>query len=50
MKIGAGHNLKGKLNGKREFHIGFDWVLVYEVVGDGIKFLRTGTPAEVLDC
>ena len=50
MKIDAGHNLKGKLTGKRECHIGFDWVLVYEVVGDAIKLLRTGTHAEVLDC
>ena len=29
MKIDAGHNLKGKLTGKRECHMGFDWVLVY---------------------
>lgn len=48
MKIGAGHNLKGKLTGKRECHIGFDWVLVYEVVGDTIKLLRTGTHDDVL--
>ena len=44
-----GHNLKGKLTGKRECHIGFDWVLVYEVVGDAIKLLRTGTHTEVLN-
>ena len=44
-----GHNLKGKLTGKRERHIGFDWVLVYEVVGDAIKLLRTGTHTEVLN-
>ena len=49
MKIDAGHNLKGKLTGKRERHIGFDWVLVYEVVGDAIKLLRTGTHTEVLN-
>ena len=49
MKIGAGHNLKGKLNGKRECNISFDWVLVYEVVGDAVKLLRTGTHAEVLN-
>ena len=42
------HNLKGKLTGKRECHIGFDWVLVYEVVGDAIKLLRTGTHEDVL--
>ena len=44
-----GHNLTGKLTGKRECHIGFDWVLVYEVVGDAIKLLRTGTHTEVLN-
>ena len=49
-KEDTGHNLKGKLTGKRECHIGFDWVLVYEVAGDAIKLLRTGTHAEVLDC
>lgn len=43
LKIDAGHNLKGKLTGKRKCHMGFDWVLVYEVVGDAIKLLRTGT-------
>ena len=48
MKVDVGHNLKGKLTGKRECHISFDWVLVYEVVGDVIKLLRTGTHAEVL--
>ena len=42
------HMLKGKVVGKRECHIGFDWVLVYEVDGDGIKLLRTGTHDEVL--
>ena len=42
--------LKGTFAGKRECHIAFDWVLVYEVVGDVIKLLRTGTHAEVLDC
>lgn len=44
-----GHTLKGKLTGKRECHIGFDWVLVYEVVGDAVKLLRTGTHTEVLN-
>ena len=42
------HMLKGKFAGKRECHISFDWVLVYEVVGDAIKLLRTGTHEEVL--
>ena len=49
MKIDIGHKLKGKLSGKREQHIGFDWVIVYEVVGDAIKLLRTGTHTEVLN-
>ena len=43
------HMLKGTFAGKRECHIAFDWVLVYEVVGDVIKLLRTGTHAEVLN-
>lgn len=44
------HMLKGKFAGKRECHIGFDWVIVYEVAGNVIKLLRTGTHAEVLGC
>ena len=47
-KEGSWHALKGKFASKRECHISFDWVLVYEVVGDVIKLLRTGTHAEVL--
>lgn len=48
MKADRGHNLKGKLSGKRECHIDFDWVLVYELTGRDIKLLRTGSHSEVL--
>lgn len=43
-----GHTLKGKLLGKRECHVGFDWIVVYETSVDAMKLLRTGTHSEVL--
>ena len=45
-----GHMLKGQFKGKKECHVGFDWIVIYEMSRDVIKLLRTGTHAEVLDC
>lgn len=42
------HTLKGKFFGKRECHVGFDWIVIYETSGDAMKLLRTGTHSEVL--
>ena len=42
------HTLKGKFLGKRECHVGFDWIVIYETSADAMKLLRTGTHSEVL--
>ena len=43
-----GHMLKGRFRGKKECHVGFDWIVVYETSRYAIKLLRTGTHAEIL--
>lgn len=43
-----GHMLKGQFRGKKECHVGFDWIVIYEMSGDAIKLLRTGTHSEIL--
>ena len=43
-----GHTLKGNFLGKRECHVSFDWIVIYETSGDGIRLLRTGTHSEIL--
>lgn len=37
------HMLKGHLEGKTEFHLGFDWIVIFVTSSDTIKLLRTGT-------
>lgn len=43
-----GHMLKGRFRGKKECHVGFDWIVVYEISRDAIKLFRTGTHSEIL--
>ena len=43
-----GHMLKGHFKGKKECHVGFDWIVIYELSSDAIKLLRTGTHSEIL--
>ena len=43
-----GHMLKGHFRGKKECHVGFDWIVIYEISRDAIKLLRTGTHSEIL--
>ncbi|GAB6057967.1 type II toxin-antitoxin system YafQ family toxin [Desulfonatronum parangueonense] len=41
------HPLKGQWSDHRECHIGGDFLLVYQLDGDSIVFVRTGTHAEL---
>ena len=37
------HELTGRWAGVRDIHIQADWLLLYEVTGDEITLVRTGT-------
>lgn len=37
------HKLSGMYDGLWECHIEFDWLLVYEVDGDEVRLVRTGS-------
>ena len=39
------HPLRGRWRGFREAHIGPDWLLIYQVVGDELRLVRTGRHA-----
>lgn len=41
------HPLKGEWRQFRDLHIEADWVLIYRVDGDAIRFERTGTHADL---
>jgi mRNA interferase YafQ len=41
------HPLRGNYAGARDCHIEPDWVLVYAVVGEELRLLRTGTHADL---
>ena len=41
------HPLKGEWADCRECHIGGDFLLIYQVRGNAINFIRAGTPAEL---
>lgn len=43
------HPLKGEWADHRECHIGGDFLLVYQIDGDTINFVRTGTHAELFE-
>ena len=48
--LGAGwqdHPLKGEWADCRECHIGGDFLLIYQVSGNAINFIRAGTHAEL---
>ena len=42
------HMLKGQFKGKKECHLDFDWIVIFETAGDSLKLLRTGTHSEIL--
>jgi len=43
------HPLKGGWSGFRDAHIEPDWLLIYKVMGDVVRFERTGRHADLFD-
>lgn len=43
------HPLKGEWSDHRECHIGGDFLLIYQIEGDRVNFVRTGTHAELFE-
>jgi mRNA interferase YafQ len=43
------HPLKGEWNDHRECHIGGDFLLIYQIEGNQVNFVRTGTHAELFE-
>jgi len=41
------HKLVGNYEGRRECHVGPDWLLIYKVTNDTIVFERTGSHSEL---
>jgi len=41
------HALKGEWSDHRECHVGGDFLLIYQLEGDRINFVRTGTHADL---
>jgi mRNA interferase YafQ len=41
------HPLRGKYFGARDCHVEPDWVLIYAIVGDELRLIRTGTHADL---
>ncbi|MDX9897058.1 MAG: type II toxin-antitoxin system YafQ family toxin [Desulfofustis sp.] len=43
------HPLKGEWSGYREAHIEPDWLLVYQLAGNELHLVRTGTHSDLFD-
>lgn len=43
------HPLKGEWKGYRDLHIEPDWLLIYKIDGDAVRFERTGRHADLFD-
>ena len=41
------HPLKGEWQPSRDLHLEPDWLLIYRVDGDAVRFERTGTHADL---
>jgi mRNA interferase YafQ len=41
------HPLQGDYAGGRDCHISPDWILIYAVVGDELRLIRTGTHSDL---
>ncbi len=41
------HPLLGKYAGARDCHIGPDWILIYGIVGNELRLIRTGTHSDL---
>ncbi|MGA1982490.1 MAG: type II toxin-antitoxin system YafQ family toxin [Acidobacteriaceae bacterium] len=43
------HPLKNNWSGYRDAHIEPDWVVIYCIIGDVVRFERTGTHADLFE-
>jgi len=43
------HPLKGDWKGFRDAHIEPDWLLIYKIMGDVVRFERTGRHVDLFD-
>jgi mRNA interferase YafQ len=43
------HQLKGEWSGSRDAHVEADWLLIYTLTEDGVRFERTGTHADLFE-
>ena len=43
------HPLKGDWKGWRDLHIEPDWLLIYKIDGDRVRFERTGRHSDLFD-
>ena len=43
----ADHPLKGEWKPSRDLHIEPDWLLIYSLEGNPVRFERTGNPADI---
>ena len=43
------HPLKGSWTGFRDAHIEPDWLLIYKIMGDVVRFERTGRHVDLFD-
>ena len=43
------HQLKGNWVGYRDAHIEPDWIVIYKLSGNKVRFQRTGTHADLFD-
>jgi mRNA interferase YafQ len=41
------HSLRGKFSGARDCHIEPDWVLIYAVIENELRLIRTGSHADL---
>lgn len=41
------HELQGKYSPARDCHIAPDWILIYVIVGDDLRLIRTGSHADL---
>jgi mRNA interferase YafQ len=43
------HSLHGNYEGTRDCHISPDWALIYVIVEDELRLIRTGSHAELFE-
>ena len=43
------HALQGNYAGTRDCHINPDWLLIYAIVGNELRLIRTGSHAELFE-